>query len=88
MGRDKFNDVIDKELLSNGFAYFDDWEYGPTWKVAIVRKKAELPNHGCLEEIDGVPCESCQREHLCQGWDSAIEKVKETGFVQEVKEEE
>lgn len=25
----KFNSAMDSELLSNGFAYYDDWKYGP-----------------------------------------------------------
>jgi hypothetical protein len=29
MGRDKFDESIDKELLENDFANYDDWEYGP-----------------------------------------------------------
>jgi len=27
--RENFNEAMDAELLANGFAYFDDCEYGP-----------------------------------------------------------
>ena len=29
MNKPPFNETIGKELLENGFAYFDDWKYGP-----------------------------------------------------------
>ena len=29
MERAKFDKAIDKELIENDFAYYDDWEYGP-----------------------------------------------------------
>ena len=44
---DKFNENMDSELLSNDFAYYDDWEYGPQsgWSNAFERYILKLMRH-------------------------------------------
>ena len=47
MKRKKFNDKMNKELLANGFAYYDDWAYGPQdgWETACEHYTLKLMRH-------------------------------------------
>ena len=44
---EKFNEGMDAELLSNDFAYYDDWEYGPQagWSNAFEHYVLKLMRH-------------------------------------------
>ena len=47
MARDKFDGSIDKELLENDFAYYDDWKYGPMsgWSTSHEHHTLRLMRH-------------------------------------------
>lgn len=47
MGIKTFDENIDKELLENGFEYYDDWEYGPCngWSTAFESYTLKLMRH-------------------------------------------
>jgi hypothetical protein len=45
--KEKFNEEMDKELLENGFAYYDDWKYGPMsgWTTSHEHHTLRLMRH-------------------------------------------
>ncbi len=47
MKRDKFDENIDKELMENDFAYYDDWKYGPMsgWSTSHEHYTLKLMSH-------------------------------------------
>jgi hypothetical protein len=47
MKREKFDETMDSELLKNGFAYFEDWQYGPMdgWTTSHEHHTLSLMRH-------------------------------------------